>query len=388
MNFSISPDNTLVLWSIILAIATVSIYLENRFTIVNKISGAIMALLIAMLLSNLNILPLESPVYDNVWGYVVPIAIPLLLFQCDIKKIWKESGRLAAIFLLSSVGTVLGAVIAFLIFKTYLPDVAKIAGTMSASYIGGGVNFVAVQSAVGLDKVMTSALIVSDNLLMVLYFFVLIIMPSIPFFNKYFIREYKEGEKTEDELKLKERRPITLEDIAYNFTISVLIVTVSFKLSDFIGSINYGSTVLSFIGNKYVLLTTITVVIVSIFSRFFEKIEGTQQLGTFLIYIFFGVIGIPASIVSIIKNSPLLLVFCAIMVIVNMAVTLIFTKLLNFSLEEAILVSNANIGGPTTATAMAISKGWNKFVAPVMLVGTLGYVIGTYIGMMLFRFLA
>lgn len=49
-------------------------------------------------------------------------------------------------------------------------------------------------------------------------------------------------------------------------------------------------------------------------------------------------------------------------------------------MEEIILASNANIGGPTTAAAMAISKGWVKLVGPIMLIGTLGYIIGTYAG--------
>lgn len=66
-----------------------------------------------------------------------------------------------------------------------------------------------------------------------------------------------------------------------------------------------------------------------------------------------------------------------------MIVTLIFAKIFKFTLEEAILVSNANIGGPTTAVAMAMSKGWKKYIAPIMLVGTLGYVIGNYIGLYL-----
>ena len=79
------------------------------------------------------------------------------------------------------------------------------------------------------------------------------------------------------------------------------------------------------------------------------------------------VIGIPASIGAIIEKSPLLLVFCAIMVFVNMSVTFAGAKIFGFTVEEAILASNANIGGPTTAAAMAI-------------VGTLGYIIGTYVG--------
>ena len=380
-NSIINSENTLILWAIILVIATIAIFLENRYTLVAKISGAIMALIIALLLSNFNIIPLESKVYDDVWGYVVPIAIPLLLFQCDIKKIWKESGRLAIIFLLSSVGTMLGAVVGFYLLREYIPTLNNIAGTMTASYIGGGVNFVAVQTALNLDKQLASALIVSDNLLMVLYFFVLIIIPTIPFFNKYFKREYRNDIKNMDDKK-EVKRPITLEDVAFNFTISVLIVAVSFGFSDLILAEDRGY-VINFLANKYILLTSITVILATVFSTFFKKLIGSQEIGTFLIYIFFAVIGIPASIKSIVINSPLLLVFCAIMVIINMVITFAFAKLFNFSLEEAILVSNANIGGPTTATAMAISKGWTKYVAPVMLVGTLGYVIGTYAGLIL-----
>lgn len=380
-NSIINSENTLILWAIILVIATIAIFLENRYTLVAKISGAIMALIIALLLSNFNIIPLESKVYDDVWGYVVPIAIPLLLFQCDIKKIWKESGRLAIIFLLSSVGTMLGAVVGFYLLREYIPTLNNIAGTMTASYIGGGVNFVAVQTALNLDKQLASALIVSDNLLMVLYFFVLIIIPTIPFFNKYFKREYRNDIKNTDDKK-DVKRPITLEDVAFNFTISVLIVAVSFGFSDLILAEDRGY-IINFLANKYILLTSITVILATVFSTFFKKLIGSQEIGTFLIYIFFAVIGIPASIKSIVVNSPLLLVFCAIMVIINMVITFAFAKLFNFSLEEAILVSNANIGGPTTATAMAISKGWTKYVAPVMLVGTLGYVIGTYLGLIL-----
>ena len=51
-----------------------------------------------------------------------------------------------------------------------------------------------------------------------------------------------------------------------------------------------------------------------------------------------------------------------------------------FDLEDAIIASNANIGGPTTAAGMAVSQGWSRLVGPAMLVGVLGYVIGNYAG--------
>jgi len=51
-----------------------------------------------------------------------------------------------------------------------------------------------------------------------------------------------------------------------------------------------------------------------------------------------------------------------------------------FSIEEIIIASNANVGGPTSAAAMAVSKGWTELIVPALLIGTLGYVIGNYYG--------
>ena len=37
---------------------------------------------------------------------------------------------------------------------------------------------------------------------------------------------------------------------------------------------------------------------------------------------------------------------------------------------------------------MAISKGWNQLIGPVMLVGVLGYVLGNYFGILVGTLLA
>lgn len=43
-------------------------------------------------------------------------------------------------------------------------------------------------------------------------------------------------------------------------------------------------------------------------------------------------------------------------------------------MQAVLTASNAAIGGPGTAAAMASSRGWTAQVTPAMLVGTLGYV--------------
>ena len=382
----IDKENIWLLWAIIIFIAALSIYLEQKYRWAAKVSGAIIGLVIAATLSNLKIIPTESPVYDNIWSYVVPLAIPMLLFTCDLKKIYKESGRLVIIFLISSVGTILGAALAYLILHNYIPILNHVAGVMTASYIGGGVNFVAVATSFNVPADLISAVTVSDNLLMVLYFGTLIFLPSMKFCQKFFKSSYSEAEKIDENSNYKTVTTTSVKDIAFTFASASLIVAVSFELSKFLTKLS-SSTIISFIGNKYLLVTTFTVLLATLFPKFFQNIKGANEIGTFLIYIFFVVIGVPASISAIIEKSPLLLVFCFIMVFVNMLITFGAAKIFGFTIEEAILASNANIGGPTTAAAMAISKGWYKFVAPTMLVGTLGYIIGTYIGILIGQYL-
>ena len=181
-------------------------------------------------------------------------------------------------------------------------------------------------------------------------------------------------------------KPISLKDIAISLASAMVIVLISFKLSAFLKEMLGSSDnivmnlFISLITDKYLLLTTITFIIVSIFKNSFEKLSGSQELGTYCIYLFFVVIGIPASISLIVTKAPLLFVFVFMVAIINLAITMGVGKLFKFNIEEVMLACNANIGGPTTAAALAISKGWTKLVGPIMVIGTVGYVIGNYVG--------
>jgi uncharacterized membrane protein len=392
----IQPDDTLMLWGIIVVWASVSIYLEQKYNWASKISGAIIALIGAVILSNTGIIPTESAVYDAVWAFIVPLAIPLLLFHINIQKIWRESGRLLVIFLLSSIGTVAGTITAFFLLKDHIPYLDKISAMMSASYIGGGVNFAAMAAKFETPGEMVSASVVADNLTMACYFIILMIIPALSFFRRHFstphVRKVESGNGLEDGKTLAEsfwkRKEISLKDIALSVGTAFLLVMVSFKLAAFLDqAIPSGEHAPIFLnilnglfGDKYLLLTTMTFFALALFPNYFERIHGSQEIGTYLIYLFFVVIGIPASIPLIIKQAPLLFVFVAIIALMNLLISLIAGKLLKYDLEEILLASNANVGGPTTAAAMAIAKGWKDLIGPILVVGTLGYIIGNYVG--------
>lgn len=396
----ISPDNTWALWAILVTITAISIYLEQTYKWASKVTGAIIGLVLAMFLANIRVIPTEAPTYDVVWGYVVPLGIPLLLFNANIKKIWRESGKMMIIFILSSVGTLLGVFVSFMLLKNYLPDLYKMAAMMTGSYIGGGVNFVAMAQSFETDPEWVSALVVADNLLMALYFFVLLAIPSISFFRKHFLHPHideiegqvdvKEGETLA--AQYWERKEISLRDIAFGVALSFVIVWVSKEIAGFLGRViptgNFFLDLINgFLGNEYLMITTITMLLATYAPNFMGNINGAQEIGTFLIYIFLVVIGVPASLQLILTKAPLLLLFTGIIVVINMIISLVLGKLFKFTLEEILLASNANIGGPTTAAAMAIAKGWNKLIGPSILAGIFGYIIGNYLGIFMGNFL-
>ncbi len=395
LNAFINKDETWLLWAILVGIAALSIFLEQRYQFAAKLTGAIIALVGAMILSNLNIIPIESPVYDQVWEYVIPLAIPLLLFRSNIFKIWKESRRLLFIFLISSVGTIVGVGAGFLLLHQFIPELDKIGAMMTGSYIGGGVNFAALSTKFQTPGELVSATVVADNSVMAFYFIVLITLPNMTFIKKYFKRLYNSNDdanSNQAEAYWK-RNEISLKDIAYSISIAFVLVAISFKISEIVNEYipknnHFMEILVSIIGDQFLLLTTLTLVTVALFSKFFENLNASDELGTFLIYIFFVVIGVPASIPIIIKTAPLLFIFVAVILIFNLSITLCFGKLFKFNIEEMLLASNANAGGPTTAAALAISKGWQGLVGPILIIGTLGYVIGNYVGTLMGYFLS
>ncbi|ATD30049.1 hypothetical protein BHM04_02190 [Macrococcus sp. IME1552] len=385
-----AADDVMMLWAIIVIFSSLSIYLELKYKWAAKISGAIIALIFALLLSNFKVIPTESVVYDQVWGFIIPLALPLLLFQIDIKAIWKESGRLLGIFLLSSVGTVAGTFAAFFLLKEHIPYLDKLSAMMSASYIGGGVNFAAMALKFNPPKDVISAAVVADNLMTALFILTLMAIPTIRFFRNKFNTPHideVEGTQIAGRDDYFSRKEISLLDIALNFGAAFFIVAISFKLSAFMtdilpkadGNILY-EMFTSLVTDKYLILTTFTFVLLLLFPKFFKQLNGSNEFGTFLIYLFFFVLGIPASIPLIIQTAPLLLLFVFIIAMLNLVMSLVAGKFIGADLEEILLASNANVGGPTTAAALAIAKGWHKLIGPILVVGTLGYIIGNYIG--------
>ena len=104
-------------------------------------------------------------------------------------------------------------------------------------------------------------------------------------------------------------------------------------------------------------------------------------MGSTLMLLFFATIGAGAGSLSALRSTGWLTGFILILLVVHLTFALVGGRLVaGCSMRSVLTASNANIGGPATAAAMAASRGWKDMVRPAMLTGSLGYSIGTALG--------
>ncbi|MDZ7764884.1 MAG: DUF819 family protein [Melioribacteraceae bacterium] len=339
----------------------------------SKLSGAVIAILTTFVLSNLSIIPAASEVYDTVWSYLVPLAIPTLLFKANLKRIIKEAGPTLIAFTLGGIGTIIGTLISFSLIELG-EEGWKLAGIFCSTYIGGSMNYVAAAEAVQLHSgdLLTSG-IAADNLVMTLYFLLLFAIPSISFLQKRFRTHHEDRAQNNEGVEIKsvsDSQELSLTTLSQTLAIATVVCAIGFSLQDVTG----------IAGSGILIITALVVILATSFPERIGKIEGADKVGTFLMQIFFAAIGASANIGVVLSVGPVLFIFAAIILTVHITFLLTAGKLFNLDLAEIVIASNANMGGPTTAAAMAVARKWDNLVIPAILVGTLGYAVATFIG--------
>lgn len=394
----IRPDDTWLLVALMVGGTTLAIWLEQRHRWGARLSAPVIALLIAMGLSNARIIPMEAPVYDFVGTWLVPIALPLLLFRANLFRIFGSTGRMMVAFHAATVGTLLGAVAAFGLLQARIPDPVDAAAIMTGSYIGGMVNFMALSESLGARGSLTSALIVADNLVMAGMFLILLWLAG----NRHVQRWFKHDPgaasaevgvtavgSTAGSTAPPHAAPSSLLDIALALAVAVGVAGVALTAQKHLalwfpvapGDAWWEVMGKTLVSNRFVLVTAGALAVSTVFSNALANIRGAEPLGAYLLYLYLFTVGLPADLRAVLVASPMLFVFCSVIAVVNLGFTLVVGRWLRLPLEELLLSVNATLGGPPTAAAMAMSKGWSPLVLPALLAGIWGYVIATPLGL-------
>jgi uncharacterized membrane protein len=390
MSSLIPADQTFAVLAALFAIALFGFWAEKK-PWGKMMTGAVWAILAGILLSNLRIIPQQAPAYDVVFGYFVPMLLPLFLMHADIKRIIAESGRVGIAFILACIGTVSGAIIAASVVD--LGDNENIlAGMFTATYTGGSANFAALIQSTGFDNANAIAAATAvDNLLGVVFLIILVAMPASSFLMKRYVeRHYALDDKPA--LQQGEKRVSGLS-LAAALTFAVAVVAVSDIMVAFLISLSatYDFSIL-----RYLFITLFAVLPATFAPKHMQKMHGGQSIGLVLALVFFATIAAGADVATLLAHAPILLLFVLILLAIHWIVTFaggaLLTKLfkrmgkgkeLGLSLPELIIASNAAILGATTAPALAMARGWGTLVTPGILVGVAGYIIGTPLGLVI-----
>jgi len=378
----ISPDNHFALMAVLFVIAGAS-FLAEKTRIGSHLTGAVIAILAAIAAANLQLIPHSAPAFDFVFGYFVPVLIPLFLFKANLRHMLFETTRMTGAFLIASLGTVIGVLVAVSLLDLSAlapaadidPELreAGIAGLFASTYIGGSVNYAALGEITGLsgDASFFSAATATDNLFSAVFLSVLALLPGLNWLAKRFT-QHEHGEEVQQEAG-KER--ISATSLTLSLAVAISMVAI-------------GDTITAWTGMdslRYAIITGLALIAATLFPQWMARLHGGFELGVGLAFVFFAAIAAGANLVAMVKIAPLLIVLVVILLSIHLVVLLTVGRLFRLTLPELVTASNAAVLGATTAPALAAARGWHDLVTPGVLVGVLGYALGTFTGTAIFH---
>lgn len=356
------------------------------------VTGTVWAILVAILASNINLIPKSADAYSFVFRYLVPALIPLFLINANIKRIIMESGRVGIGFILACVGSAAGAIAGVSLLDLGAQE-ADLAGIFTATYTGGSVNYAAVIQSTGFDDAnIISAATAVDNLMSAVFLAVLAIMPASKWLmDKYAMRDHNLEESKE---YAQSTHAVTGFSLAAALTFALVVVALSdatvLLLSDWFPDANISRL-------RYVFITLFSIIPATVAPATMHKLQGGETIGIVLAFVFFAAIAAGADVAKLLSVAPILLAFVIIILSIHALVVFGLGSLISslahkltgndknlfrLSLPELIIASNASILGATTAPALAMARGWPALATPGILAGVAGYIVGTPLGLL------
>ena len=365
----------------------------------NALSGPVCAMALTFALTASSVLPAPSPTVSAAQLMAVQLATPLLLFSADLRAIGRRAGRLVPSFFLGTIGTVLGAVFGLRAFSGPLAvafgtEGLKAAVALAAKNIGGGLNFVAVAAALRLSPAAFAAALAVDNVMALVYF------PLCAWLGRSEGDPFGEAgvptahgasqsqqaidgaASTEAEVAPPlevDRVSIQSRALAAALTVAAASQAIALRVAP---------------GFDLPIATLITVAAATLVPRALAPlVDVGTELGTTCIFLFFATAGWTGGRLgaSLLIGGPPLLGFLTVLYAIHLAIVLGVGALARrvtpaasaaplFRLPLLLVSSNANIGGPATASALAVGNGWRSLVTPALLVGNSARVTATVPG--------
>lgn len=366
----------LLLAALIAAVTALAFIADYSVPLLGKVGASLLAIVFGAILSNTGIVPAASPVYDAIGGPVTSLAIAWLLLAVNLGDLKLAGPRMLGAFALAVVGTALGAAVGAFVYADYFgADSWKLAGTLTGTYSGGSVNFVAVGRGLGLPDGLFAGATAADALTTGLWMGATLLLPVA--LARFYKTPVPVPAEADEEAPTPQgphhdhpfflRRGISTLDLALLFGTGLLLLVAAEGVGRLVPAVP-----------SVLWLTTFALIVGH--TRPFRAPRGAMQLGTLALHFFFVVIGIHSRVAEILAVGVEVFYYTLVVVAVHGIVVYGGGWLARIDVGTLSVASQAAVGGPSSALAVAISREWKALILPGIIVGLLGYAVGNYVG--------
>jgi uncharacterized membrane protein len=370
-------DPVLLLFALA-AIVLTAVWLAEHVGPFRKLGAAASAILLALVLSNAGLLPGESPVYDFLMGRGVLAGIVLVLLSVHLASIRDAGVPMLAAFALGALASTVGAVVMGVVLASSIGgETWKLSGQFAATYIGGGMNFAAVGQELGTRADLFAAGIAADVIVTAFWLIACLTIPEI-FASRAPVPAGQVpapasapgdgGRPRLDALLGSSGLPMTLVDFAGLAAVTLGTIAVSDLLARWWPAVP-----------RVLWLTTVALGLAQV--PLVRRLSGAVVLGNFLLLLFLASNGAKSVVARIVEVGPAVFYFAAGTVVIHGVILFGVGLALRMSADVLAIASQANVGGATTAMALAGSRRRMDLVLPGVVAGMLGNAAGNYIGL-------
>lgn len=373
----------------------------HKWKILQKIGTVILAYAVGIIMSLTGFVTFEPGTADAatfesiqklIMNISVPLAIPLMLFNCDF-KLWTRALPKTILALVGGIIAITVAVISgFFIFRnTGVNDITNVSAMMTGIYTGGTMNFNALGAALGVDP---------TTITLVLTFQMLITFPLIMFITGGGYRLFRKILPFPDESTSISKLGSNIEDhgienygkmlnkkvfpktmLGLLLSIGFLAVGAGLSLLFYnLGIVGDQETGTGKLNELVIILTITTLSIIASFSKKIRELPKTFELGMIFILIFSIAVASQFNPYSIDMSAISLGLFVLYIMLVSVIIHIIFCR---FSKINGDLYTVAQVGlfcSPPFIPPVVGAMGNKKVLISGIVIGLIGYAIGTYMG--------
>jgi uncharacterized membrane protein len=385
---AIAVESGFAYLAVIAFIAAVVVQLDRRYRkFFDKVPGIVVLYFLVMTFSSLGFWKKTDEVnfyYKQLKENLLPVMIFLMLLRCDLRKIFKLGPRMLLGFFSASFTICVGFIVTYWLFKShYEPHTWKTFAALCGSWMGGTGNMAAIQLALDVTESQMAYTLMMDSINYAVWVMLLLaIVPYAARFNHWTRADTKLIDEIGAQLAAnRDETPVPME-----FSHLILLVGGSFALAAgcrFLAGFFPTSPFLTHY-TWIVILATVAGTVAAVTPL--GKVPGISAVGNLMLYLIVGLIGSRADFNEL-TQAPLYIGSGFCILAVHGLLLAVIARLFKLDLFTCGVASLANIGG--VASAPILAAAYNETLVPIgVLMGMLGYVIGTGGGLLVGKILA